>query len=268
MIEILIYAVSAGVVAVTSASVDRRVQARREAKMIGYGKTVGSIQGTNINTQVGSGIKNSYNPIPMARRSKNSRRFLDWINNTFNENEPVRLWLNALPEKEFRTLLKKLDAHCSKQGFELEWLTGYHLNRNSQLIQAAAKTVWHFCGASQQASDAQGSIAAFNALQELRRRPMSRANRKIGEALMGNLIEHGLADVQLTTYLSASNRQKKQYLLSAVRQAEIDDSDTFYQILGAVVNGTAMPSPANRQEANEPDSLPTQTIDGMAAVPA
>jgi len=274
MIEILIFAVPAGIVAVTSAFVDRRIQARRDAKMLGNGNIVGSIQGAsaNINAQTGSDVTNRYNPIPMARRSKKSARFLDWANSTFSEGEPVRLWLNALPERELKSLLKKLNAHCSKQGFELDWLTGYHLNRNSQLVQVAAKTVWHFCGASQQASDAQESIAAFNALQELRRRPMSRANQKLSEMLMLSLIERGLADVQLHTYLGASNRQKKKYILDAVREAEIADPDTFYQIWDALANGTAMPSPASTKIENEPDSIPDsssgQTMGGIAAMPA
>jgi|GEM_PF-5870240 len=266
MIEFLAFALPAGVVAVVSAFIDRRLEARRKGKLLGGGSVTGSLQSSGAG--LGTGIGNAYNAIPMGKRSKNSAQFLEWINGTFNEDEPVRLWLNSLPEKEMKPLLKKLQAHCSQRGFELSWLVGNHLNRNSELIQAAAKTVWHFCGASQQAADAQGDIAAFKALQELRRKPGNRANRKLGEALMVALSDKGLIEMSPVQYLAASNREQKRFLLQSVRKAELENSDAFYQILRSVVNGTAMPDVVLSQPTEKADNASSQGLGSAAAVPA
>lgn len=147
-------------------------------------------------------------------------------------------WLEALAPAEIEALHTLVDRFCQEMGLDLAWLIERRLSAMPLLDAAAEQLVLDHIALCQQASTLQDEIATFRALLELEQQPERHA--PLLQALVGTLIDEGLASLSITEHLRAPADLRQAQLRQVLHDAVARDPQRASEIVRTVIKGSAL----------------------------
>lgn len=147
----------------------------------------------------------------------------------------LRSWLDGLTAVELQLFRTKLTDFCTALGIELSWLERETLADRPQLQHALIEAVSLFILSYARGMNQREALIRRHRFQRWLKAPNQRDNQILGSRLFTALVEQGKLvpppDIQL-----ASARRRRTFAIQSVREAALQDPDSFDTILASVLD--------------------------------
>lgn len=159
--------------------------------------------------------------------------FRGWVDTDLQENPELRKWVLGLPDEGFAALTQRLAAFCADMNIQLEWLTGRHMDVAPAARQAANTVVVDYLKLCRKALIRQNDVAFFATYHKIVANPSDARYRDARRRLFTRLIAENLAQ-PLPAYemIMASETQRQELAVKAIREAAAKDWTVFTQVMG------------------------------------
>lgn len=140
-------------------------------------------------------------------------------------------WLSGLPQEELISFIRKLDAFCAEQGFELEWVFRPELDEDRQLKRTLEGIVYLYCMSYWQVVQNQASIQAFARYLAWQSNPMSKENQELTRKVFPKLVQQKLIPEPTTEAFFFTEDEKRTYVVESVNKVADQNMPALLGIL-------------------------------------
>jgi hypothetical protein len=168
------------------------------------------------------------------KSEKFNEQFKAWLRTEGNLDHDLKIWVEGLSDEEFNVLTDQVRSHCEGGGLQLEWLWGTGLT-HPRLYAILKETVNNYIRSRMQKGKIKEDVDAFKALQALERKPNSKENRALTEDLFNQLVAARVVSSPTFEQRGGAKKKRHQYMLGSIRQAAMNNPDSFYAILKQVL---------------------------------
>jgi hypothetical protein len=150
----------------------------------------------------------------------------------------MKTWLAGLSAEELSKFNQALTQFANQSHFDLTALTDEGMKQYAAPLQKTIKeAVKSYAIAYWKAIGVQEDVAVFEAFQAWNANPASRSGRELSEVLFAKLLGDGLISAEASSRLiTASAKERQEYVIQAIRDYANGHSDKFFAILKDVLH--------------------------------
>lgn len=150
-------------------------------------------------------------------------------------------WFKELDEAAFKTLFARTQRFCNDANLKLRWLLSDEANPDPVLTEGVAASVVAYLIAYWEAHELQDRVATFQRYEAWRRQPTNRRNRTLTQGLFSRLSTRGEVQALPADLALASQKQRLNYMVTALQQVAERDIETIYRAIEALEERNSAP---------------------------
>jgi len=162
-----------------------------------------------------------------------------WAAESLNQNKGLQNWITTLSDNGAQALTQQLIDFCHNLNVELMWLLDKGLEKDPELKQTIGEIAVGYATACWKAAQAQEDLKTYQSYLSLLENPTSKENRVLSQSVFTELVKRGLTPAVKAELFLATDKERQEHVLEAIKKAAEKDRKAFNQVLSTVIFNTA-----------------------------